>query len=97
VVAKNFTDLRYTGIINPNGNAAVSDTQALIARGNIASGEFYAAEVSFEDGKLIIFRNDDLAGNASDLDAVTASVPEPSSLVLAAGLLLFGGTRRRQR
>lgn len=71
VVLENFTDLRYTGILNPNGNAASSDTVALIARGNIASGEFYAAELSFEDGKFIIFRNDDLAGNAMDLDEVT--------------------------
>lgn len=70
VVLENFTDLRYTGIINPNGNAASSDTVALIARGNIASGEFYGAEISFEDGRLIIFRNDDLAGSATDLDAV---------------------------
>ena len=48
--------------INPNGNTGSSDTVALIARGNIASGEFYGAEISFEDGKLIVFRNDDYGG-----------------------------------
>ncbi len=71
VVLESFTDLRFTGTLNPNGNAASSDTVALIARGNIASGEFYAAELSFEDSKFILFRNDDLAGNAMDLDEVT--------------------------
>lgn len=71
VVLENFTDLRYAGVINPNGNSAVSDTLALIARGSLASGKFYAAEVSFEDGKLIIFRNDDLAGSAEDLAETT--------------------------
>lgn len=71
VVLQNFTDLRYTGVINPNGNASTSDTVALIARGNIAGGQFYGAEVSFEDGKFIIFRNDDLAGNGMDLAETT--------------------------
>lgn len=71
VVLQNFTDVRVSGIINPNGNTSSSDTVALIARGNIASGEFYGAEISFEDGKLIVFRNDDLAGNGMDLDSMT--------------------------
>ena len=71
VVLQNFTNLRYTGIVNPNGNTGSSDTVALIARGNIAGGQFYGAELSFEDGRFIIFRNDDLAGNGMDLDAVT--------------------------
>ncbi len=73
VVLENFTDVRLTGTLNPNGNAAVSDTLALIARGNIASGEFYGAELSFEDGNFIIFRNDDLAGSAEDL--ATVNIP----------------------
>lgn len=71
VVLEAFSDVKVTGTLNPNGNMASSDTIALIARGNIASGEFYAAELSLEDGKLIIFRNDNLAGAASDLDEVT--------------------------
>ncbi|MGI9430025.1 MAG: PEP-CTERM sorting domain-containing protein [Bythopirellula sp.] len=71
VVVDPIADVLVTGTINPNGNAAVSDTAALIARGNLGTGQFYAAELSFEDGKLIIFRNNDFAGSANDLAEVT--------------------------
>ncbi len=66
-VSEPFTDVRYTGILNPNGSASSSDTLALIARGDIGSGKFYAAELSFEDNRLILFRNNDLTGSANDL------------------------------
>jgi hypothetical protein len=47
-----------TGIVNPNGDAAISSTMALLARGDVLSSQFYAAEVNYDTAELIIFRND---------------------------------------
>ncbi len=81
VVLENFTDVQVTGTLNPNGNSASSDTIALIARGNIGNGQFYGAELSFEDGNFIIFRNDGLDGSGEDLATVNiASLTNATSV-----------------
>ena len=50
---------RMAGVINPNGAADISATLTLLARGSFtAGGQFYAAEVNYDSGELIIFRND---------------------------------------
>ena len=66
VLTEIFSDVRVEGIINPNGDAAISPSQSLLARGNVFTAQFYAAEINYGSGELIIFRNDGLT-SASNL------------------------------
>jgi hypothetical protein len=87
VVLAPFSDLRMTGVMNPGGNAAISPTLTLLARGNLASGQFYAAEVDYASGKLIIFRNDNPATSTDLVDAVIPGLTTDDSLYLTFRLL----------
>jgi hypothetical protein len=60
LVSESFSDVRMTGILNPNGDAGSSGTITLLARGNPFSAQFYAAEINYSTSELIIFRNDSL-------------------------------------
>lgn len=72
VVLDPLGDQVVAGTINPNGDAGISPTMTLLARGNPALGSLYAAEVDYSSNDLIIFRNDNLA---STTDLVSAPIP----------------------
>ncbi len=70
LVAEPFTDVRMTGIINPNNSTAQNDSSFLLARGNATTGTFYSAEISYLNSQLIIYRNDSIGvgSNLAEVD-----------------------------
>jgi hypothetical protein len=58
VVPQFLSDQVMQGVINPSGAAGISPTVTLLARGNLAVGSLYAAEVDYASSELVIFRND---------------------------------------
>ncbi|MGI9430024.1 MAG: hypothetical protein ACR2NM_15295 [Bythopirellula sp.] len=71
VLTEVFSDVRMTGVINPNGDGAINDSVALLLRGNLVNQSFYMAEVHYTNEELIIFRNNPgVEGGTGDLIAV---------------------------
>jgi hypothetical protein len=71
VVTESFTDVRMTGIINPDNNININDTVGLLFRGNLLNQSFYMAEINYSAGQLIIYRN----GGPSNGNLVTEPIP----------------------
>ncbi len=82
VVGEIFSDVRMTGIINPNGDLASSGTVTLLARGNPLEAKFYAAEINYTNGELIIFRNDGLGSTTNIADVTIPNLTAADSVFL---------------
>jgi len=82
VISETFTDVRMSGVVNPNGDAATAGTLRLLARGNLLTAQFYAAEINYTSGDLIIFRNDNLATATNLVSAPIAGLTSSQSLLV---------------
>ncbi len=87
VVPEFLTDQVMKGVINPGGAAGISPTVTLLARGNLAAGSLYAAEIDYSSSKLIIFRNDNLTTTTDLADATIPGLTTDDSLYLVFRLL----------
>ena len=52
-----FSDVRMSGWLNPNGSNDISDTLMLILRTDPNTQAFYGAEVSYDEQRLYLYRN----------------------------------------
>ncbi len=52
-----FEDVFMTGVVNPGEDSNINDSVGLMARANTLTQSFYFAELNYNAGELIIYRN----------------------------------------